>query len=258
MIYEAIKKGLPLLKEHEWETDKLHISDLGIDEGCPRQLWLRLHGAESRPLNIGEMLMFDAGQRIHDRMAEVLKLGGLDVIDTEQKIELDGITGRYDLKLRMENKVVIVDFKTARGKAFDYLIEPKASHVAQVQGYLTAENAYEGMIIYVDREGQNGIRVFNVCRNDEETYKNVKRVKEIAKGDIPPILKPIVEIVERKNFSTVYVKQPWQCDYCKYQDISCPGALPPEIRERQIAGRIKDDEFTPTDEKFEFVKGLIE
>jgi CRISPR/Cas system-associated exonuclease Cas4 (RecB family) len=258
-IYEAIESGIPKLKSHEWESGKLHMSDLGVPcDGCPRQLWLRLHGAEERPLHLGELLMFDAGQRIHDRMVEALEQGGLQVIDSEKQTSLDGITGRYDVKLRDNDKIIIVDFKTVRGAAFQYLTEPKLSHIAQVLGYTTAEDADGAAIIYIDREGQNGVRVFEIDRNDDEVYANITKLKEIASGDMPPILKPILEQVERKQFTTIYLKQPWNCDYCRYQDVSCDGALPPDLRIKEIAGRVKDGKYEPENDKYtEIVRRLF-
>jgi len=258
-IHEMLEKGIPKLKDHEWDKDKLHISDLGtVIDGCPRQLWLRLHGAKERPLHLGELLMFDAGQRIHDRMVEALKLGGCDVIDSEKETELDGLTGRYDIKIRDGKQIIIGDFKTVRGAAFGHLTEPKPSNVLQVLGYLKAENADKGMLIYIDREGQNGIRTFEIERCDEAIDEAVKTLKNIQNGDEPPILKPILDIVERKQFSTLYVKQPWNCNYCKYCDVSCQGALSYDLRANEIAGRIKDGEYEPENEKYtEIVKELL-
>ncbi|MDD5018071.1 MAG: hypothetical protein PHO15_08250 [Eubacteriales bacterium] len=258
-IYEAIESGIPLLKSHEWEQDRLHISDLGVPcDGCPRQLWLRLHGAKERPLRLGELLMFDAGQRIHDRMVQALELGGLQVIDSEKPVSLDGLTGRYDVKLCDGSRTIIADFKTVRGAAFQYLVEPKPSNIAQVLGYTTAEDADGAAIIYIDREGQNGVRVFEIDRNDEEVYANVAKLKEIASGEMPPILKPILEQVERKQFITIYLKQPWNCDYCRYQDVSCDGALPPDLRGKEIAGRVKDGKYEPENDKYTaIVEGLL-
>lgn len=259
-IYEAIEAGIPKLKSHDWESDKLHISDLGVVcDGCPRQLWLRLHDAKARPFRTGELLMFDAGQRIHDRMVEILKAGGVDVIDSEQATIIDGITGRYDVKIRVDGKIIIVDFKTVRGAAFQHLIEPKPSHIAQVLGYVTAEDADGATLIYIDREGQNGVAVFEIARDDDDVYANIAKLKAIASGDIPPILTPILERVERKQFTTIYVKQPWNCDYCRYQDEeSCAGALPPELRVKEIAGRVRDGKYEPENEKYtEIVEGLL-
>lgn len=263
-VYEAILRGLPMLRAHEWDDTKLHISDLGVMvDGCPRQLWLRLHRAEKRENHIGEILMFDTGQRIHDRMVEALRLGleGWRVVDAEKPVEWQGLTGRYDVKLESDDgKVVICDFKTMRGAAFGYLVEPKPSHVAQVLGYVAAENADSAAIIYVDREGQNGIRVFDIDRNDAEVLRLKEGLKAISESsEPPPILKPILERVERKQFDTIYVKQPWNCDYCRYQDISCDGALPPELREKQIAGRIKAGVYEPENDKYtEVVKELLD
>lgn len=258
-ICKALEKGIPLLKTTEWKNDRMHISDLGtVIDGCPRQLWLRLQGAEKRPNKLGEEMMFDAGNRIHDRMVAALTLGGLDVVDSERETSFMGMTGRYDVKLRDGKDIVIADFKTVRGAAFGYLNEPKPSHVAQVLGYVAAEDAARGMIIYVDREGQNGVRVFDLDRNDDEVIGMAEKLKEIAKGDKPPILQPVTKIEKRKAFDTVYLKMPWNCDYCRYIDISCDGALPKDMRDGGIAGRIRGGVYEPENEDVtDVVRGCL-
>lgn len=258
-VLTAIESGLQNLKIHEWDSKALHISDLGtVIDGCPRQLWLRLNGAKSRTLRLGELLMFDAGQRIHDRMVEALQLGGCSVIDSELETGYMGLTGRYDAKLDIHGHITIADFKTMRGAAFKHLPGPKPSHVAQVRGYLAAEDADAGLIIYIDREGQNGIRVFDVSRDDEEVDSMVMKLKAIQGDERPPVLKPLLDLIERKNFKTVYVRQPWNCDYCRYIDVSCLGALPYDLRKNEIAGRITDGEYIPENEQYtEIVRSLL-
>ncbi len=258
-IHAALEKGIPLLKTTEWQNDRMHISDLGtVIDGCPRQLWLRLRGAEKRPNKLGEEMMFDAGQRLHDRMVAALTLGGLDVVDSERETSFMGLTGRYDIKIRDGKDIVIADFKTTRGAAFKYLVEPKPSHVAQVRGYLAAEDAARGMIIYVDREGQNGVRVFDIERDDAEIVEMVNKLQAIAKGDKPPVLQPVTKVEERKTFSTVYVKMPWNCDYCRYIDISCEGALQKEQRDGGIAGRIKGGVYEAANDALtDIVRGCL-
>ena len=177
---QALDKALRHAPD-DWDDKALHISDLGtaIGEGCPRALWLRLNGATKKQATTGKLFMFYQGRRLHDLLAELIT-PHLDeewhIIKIEQPVSIHGLTGRYDYQ--MINKAgtkVIVDFKTIRGRAFNYLDGPKPAHVIQVQGYMAAEDAAYGIIWYVDREGQNASKQFIVERDDE-------RVKNCALG----------------------------------------------------------------------------
>ena len=264
-LIDVIDKGLRNQKDN-WEENKIHISDLAVslkDNKCPRQLWLRLKGAEKQQLTLGQMLMFDHGNRIHERLVDLIKHNlpnSWEVAGVEQKVELDGITGRYDLKLTGP-KEIIVDFKTLRGRAFQYMEGPKEAHVLQVQSYMMATNIDNGLILYVDREGQNQAVQFEVERNDEAVKNAIEFTKSIANSNVPPkILKPKLNIKKNKGPDSVYLNQPWQCDYCEYQDVSCPGALKPEYRNLGIVAKLADSlKMTKGNEALEeIVKNLLE
>ena len=234
------------------ERLEFHISDLGKaieGEGCLRQLYLRLTGAEQKEHGIGKLLMFSHGNKIHETINQLLRNTNFGIISTERacKFEVDGnvFYGRYDVKIKEDNnKLAIVDYKTIRGNAFNYLNEAKSSHIAQIRGYLMATNIDKGYIVYIDREGQNGFRLFPVFRNDEE-IKQLARKCIVAKEKIMDILEPKYLKKELKTKTNFYIKNPWQCSYCDYYGITCEGAISEEtnINNNEIIAEIKSDEL---------------
>jgi len=246
-----MEEGLRNQKD-DWGDDRLHISDLSVyleDGKCPRELWLRLNGYEKRELTAGQMLMFDHGHRIHERIVEILTKPLEErewvISKIEKPVEVLGIRGRADMVIKHEEGMeVVVDFKTLRGRAFQYLEQPKESHVLQVQAYMMGEGASKGVVFYLDREGQNAARQFVVDRDDETVSEAIKYAKSIQQMEnLPDELNPKVEIKKNKGPDSVYLKLPWQCDYCQYRDVSCEGALPKEYRELGVVGKTDGTNF---------------
>ncbi len=258
-LVNAMERGLKEVPD-DWDDFALHISDLGaaIDgEGCLRQVWYRINGYERREDTPGKLWMFKQGHRIHELVPELLDMpDGWYVAGIEEKTTVGGLTGGYDLSIFRTRKhspgtTVIVDFKTIRGAAFGYLNEPKKSHVAQLQGYLKAENADYGILLYIDREGSNGFLQFRVERDDEATKERCDVLERLPGTEKPPgILEPQIRLRANKNDQAIYVTQPWQCNYCDYCDVSCPGAVPANCRTDKVAGKVKvtaeEDEETET------------
>jgi hypothetical protein len=248
---QVLDAGLRAQKD-EWDDSKLHISDLAvaIGEKCPRQLWLRLQGAEKKPHTSGQLLMFDHGNRIHERLVEIIRVnlnGGWQIQAVEKRVELGVFTGRYDTRLwnSTEGWEIIVDFKSIRGRAFSYLEEAKPANVLQVQAYIMAADADGGLVFYVDREGQNQCKQFYVARDDERVSNAMVDAVRLAKGQDPGILEPKLVIGKNKGPDSVKLTMPWNCNYCDYLDVSCPGALKKKHRELGIVGYVVGGAFSP-------------
>lgn len=268
----AIRRGLESYEpEHEWRADKLHVSDLAVaiegDDGkCERQLWLRLAGVEPPAPTLGRVLMFDHGHRIHARMVELLDLGltgGWRIVEVEHPVTIghsSPVVGRLDVLLRGPcGQLVVLDFKTTRGRAFRYLDAPKPMHELQVQSYAFAVDAHAAVILYVDREGQNFIQQFNVERYDPRVKSAMGYAEGIRQWAIwyrvrkdahlreygPDYLPPKITVNENKGPDSVKLSLPWQCQYCDYLDGACPGALAPSLRFNGIVGHIHNDDFVP-------------
>lgn len=247
----------------DWGEQDLHVSDLAValpGEGCPRQLKLRLQGAERKPPTLGEQLMFDHGKGIHERVDAYIQRGlprDWHIIHVEQSITgllPHGIRGTIDnmIEHRPTKYRRVFDKKTVRGRAMSYVQQAaKPGNVIQVQGYEKALDL-DGDLLYIDREGQNGVAYHPVERDDAKVDWAIQRLVQIrTQKELPPILDPVLERSENKGPDSLKLKQPWNCDYCKYQDVSCPGALKPEHRDLGIVAKVKKPEeeltFTTND-----------
>lgn len=217
---------------HPWDPLKLHSSDLGVAIGelCPRQLWLRLRGAPRAADSNGKRLMFRKAGEIHKLLAGWMqeKLGESTdgdwiVVEVEELVENEG-TGRLDVLIsHRDGTRVVVDFKSMRGAAFRYLDGAKPSHVIQVQDYIRAKGAVYGLIVYTDREGQNGQRQYVVERNDTAVVAGWEVLKAVQASE-----KPAPKIPPKKGKTGKPDELPWQCEYCPYLGGACTGALVPD------------------------------
>lgn len=280
-LVKAYKRGLELVKtgkrhlniyyvnETERNDTVLHISDLGYAyDLCPRQLWLKLNSAERREKHYGEDIMFMRGDIIHIETAKILQYG-LDDYWTIKGIEVPvvlricsyPIVGRTDMILRgQKGEKIIVDFKTSRGGNFKYLDAegPGEEKKAQVRGYIGATAADYGILFFIDREGQNGIRQFYVERDNDRLRDDFAKIKKIKEKE-PEVLKPRLNVKINKGDNSIYLNHPWQCDYCDYLDVSCPGALPKEYRDIKgiVAKEDKEGNLYPYEEKYRPLIDLI-
>ncbi len=249
----AIVERSLLAEPDTWEESVIHATDLAVslpgDDGkCARQLWLRLRGAEKRERHRGELLMLDHGTQIHERILPLIEDGLPEswvIAGVEEAVEWMGVTGRYDLRLMSSEGSVIVDFKTVRGRAFQYMDGPRPANELQVQFYMLASGADAGVLLYIDREGQNYMRQYPVQPDDQAVVRAVEVARYIESSEIPPtILRPKLIINKNKGPDSVKLSMPWQCDYCDYLDLACDGALDPDYRVKGIIGHI-DGGFTP-------------
>lgn len=276
----AIERALRSVEDN-WGDDRLHVSDLAValplsERKCPRELVMRLLGFKKRPLTLGELLMFKHANDIHEEIVELLRIGledGWTVHHVEGVVTLPGgITGRFDILLRHPSgEQYIVDLKTVRGAAFRYMDGPRQSGVIQVGGYCYSVDVPEGILLYIDREGQNFVQQYPVYLDKEEvlgaitiatgyrTWAEEYRAKE--RTDLPPILPPKLQRNENKGPDSVKLGLPWQCQYCRYRDVSCPSALTPTERISGIIGHIHEDGLVMKPdcemlrEKVEFILG---
>jgi len=231
LFTQALQKGL----QRENKTrEYFYITDLGkAADGCLRGLWLDFQHVDKAEHGIGKLLMFDHGNRIHETINRYLFESGLfSTLEFEGQCNLEilgeDFHGRYDCMAVVDDEPIIIDYKTVRGAAFEHLIEPKTSHVAQVQAYLMALELRRGYVIYIDREGQNGWRIFEIGR-DDDNVKTLATKCIHARYNEPPILEPVFKKDELKTKTNYYVSCPWQCQYCDYYGVSCKGAMPKEL-----------------------------
>lgn len=255
-------------KVDDWGGDVIHMSDLAVaitepgDKKCSRQFWLRLKGEEKTPPGIGQMMMFDNGHGIHERLVAKLKKGlpegwTVAAVEGETGAKL-GIKGHFDVKLRgPKGQVVIVDFKTTRSNAFKFEDGlPKLANVYQIQGYGYEENADAMILLYVDRDGSNTPIQKVIERDDERVLASAEYIKKVAASPVPPEkMLPVINIKENKGPNSVVASLPWQCKYCDFYGISCSGPMLKDDSGK-VVGHINGGTFTPR-EGFEYLQDTI-
>ena len=273
-LTQAVEIGLQLADDNSRDNSVLHVTDLAVSigEGCPRQLWLKLKGADKKKLTAGQLLMFWHGKRIHVDLVDLLRAGlpaEWEIVGVEAPMVFDEIHGTADVVLKntLTHEIIVADFKTMRGRGFYFLNdEPKPAHKLQVQSYgygLDVTRQYDadgGMVLYVDREGQNAFQQFPVARDDnavKEAIIEAKLIRDMPKA--PDILNPVAK--QGKATKTkgipITVAMPWMCEYCDYINVSCPGALPYSFRNMGVVGHLDGGEFKPTQELTEAITNAI-
>lgn len=233
-----------------WNDAEVHPSDLwhtlppGPNAGCPRQLWLRTHGAERRPATPGQLLMLRFAHRIHEWLGAELELARTAaqvaqfyeghhnesfrhladwrLLGVEVTADDDGAEeGRLDALLEHpEEGRLVLDFKSMRGRAFQYLDGPKPGHVLQVQSYMRRKDARQGVLLYVDREGQNFMVQYGPLERDDAAVATAwAQARAIVALPTPP--PAIAPKAGRKGAP----EEPWVCTYCPHYKASCEGAV---------------------------------
>lgn len=276
-IRSALERGLDEA-EGEWDDSVLHASDLSValpngDGSCPIALRKRLRGEESQDPHLGMKIMFSHGQAIHDRFAELLEEGldsewevrGVEVDLTEELTEALGrpVTGRCDLILYnvVTKETVVLDWKTVRGKAMRWIRKEgvKPSHEMQVCTYAMALDAAWGVVVYVDREGQNGVEAFGVARDDGWVAAYVRAVDRLLDMDEDPEpidvgMGPQLSRRRNKGPDSLTLKQPWQASYCDMADCPCSEQVP---FEKKLVAYVDDGELEMKD-GYEELRPIVE
>jgi len=257
-----------------WDESALHVSDLPYTTGglCPHQLWLRLKGYKKKEDTCGELLMYRNGHIQEERAKELWKIG----LPKEWEIYAENIAlspesnipswinGEYDVLLRNKKteEHVIVDVKTVRGGKFRYLKEADPKNEIQLQGYMEALDVDNGILFYIDREGQNSCKQFQVERNTRAVMEGCDKLYSFSQLKEPPEKVEIcIKIKENKKFKSISLDYPWQCQWCKYLDISCDGAnsLPKKYRNinSKVIAHLKDSVLEMGEEYIE-LQAIVE
>lgn len=268
----VVRDGMDELLKNEWRTDYLHASDIGFtidpDDGgkCMRQFWLRHEEADRKEVGPGRQLMFEQGNHLEKKVMEYLHSGfrqhDVDIIAEQMNVSLglpEGVRGRLDFLICSDDSVAVVDIKSKRGGAFQHMDDgPKERNKMQVVVYSWAISKMMqfspdyGGILVVDREGQNFVRDFwfpitdSLIERAEDGFRRLEKVR--GSNTPPPRLDVDISTRENKNNHAIYVKQPWQCRYCDFHEVSCRGAMPSSMETNRVVGyyengevRFKDD-----------------
>lgn len=241
--------------DHEGPTLSPSRVKMAHPDSCARQLALSRDGAEKAKPHPGQQLMWENGHQIHALFWAALAAFPPEwarEIRFEEYVEreVDNPNGEDPILLRGFVDLMIlhdlglqgpewelVDGKTVRGAAFRYGEKdwPRETDALQVWLYdhiLDEEATTEdgttypvtgGEITYIDREGQNFLRCVDVDLDTgrDETREVLERAARIVTSDeMPPVLDPVL----KRGKVTV----PWNCLYCSWHEVSCPGAQVPQ------------------------------
>lgn len=199
--------------------------------------------------------MLSNGDLGHEGVANLLLYGlphaGYVVLSVEERVffEHNGerIGSRLDVLIQeiATGDKYVIDVKTKRGAAFKFLDEAKPSDEIQVQLYIAATDSVAGFLVYADREGQNGFRVFRVERDDSRPQKAVEILQQLRDGTLEPEY-PVLRVTVSKNKGddSIYLKDPWQMDWCDLKECRCSKAYGGRSPDGIVA-KVSGDEGDP-------------
>lgn len=233
----------------EWDETKVHSSDLGVifeggDTVCDRKLWLRINGHEKKPVPLGKKIMFDHGIRIQIRYSYIVALGLPDEWEVKDIFHIISEHAESDLVLTGPPGDMIIELKTARGRAFKFMDDARPRHKLQNQTYMKDYGTDLGRTLYIDREGQNKPVEFPVNRDDDLVDRARVKANSIAEQELQPEVIDYADVEIRENSTkdnSVKISLPWQCVHCPFYKHGCEGVLPEEAQKSGIVGRIDDD-----------------
>lgn len=255
--------------DHEsWDKSmKLWASDfgtvLGPDDGghCKLQFWLSCRNAPRKKNTPGELLMFKAGKLMEQWAGDTLKkwlpMHGWEVIGEEVRARTENLSGRMDFLLRhvATGKKRVLEVKTKRGAAFGHLKTAAVNNVMQCQFYIKAEDADDGVVLYLDREGQNFARAFKVERDDKTIQWAEEELVRIRDGEKPAPMAAKLTRTENKGPDSVYLELPWQVAWCKLKTCECKAAIGPmpkgivakiDKKKRVVTATEGNEKYLPT------------
>ena len=188
---------------------RYYPSEIG---GCLRKTWYSYK--DPKPIDTSLIRIFEAGNMLHEFVAEVIKSEKnpeIELLQTEMPVKLEHrdflISGRIDnlILVKIENKKVLVEVKSCK-----YLPrELKKEHEMQLQLYMHASKVYDGILLYVQKDNLQ-TKWFNISYNKEKITKILERFQSLhlslTENKIPE--------AEAKHDE----EMAWLCDRCPWQE----------------------------------------
>ena len=180
---------------------------------CDRRSWFRLRGVEPDvPKTADRVLQFsaDIGTACHriiqTNLKDLLQDRWLDVSkylnDDKYKCEIadDGLETRVSLEdppVRFsvdgllnwyDNKITLLEIKSAEFSTWNDLCDPKDEHIDQVKFYATLLNVNRAFVLYIDRQ-YGGLKCFEVAitaADKDKVWSKVNHVLKCVEHNIAP------------------------------------------------------------------------
>lgn len=200
----------------------LRLSQMGTP--CDRQFWYKVNAPE-----LGEDLppevrfKFIYGDLIEASVVLTLRLGGVDVRDTQREVELEGIVGHIDGII----DDAVIDIKSASTYAMSKFYDGIGPHNdpfgyrVQLYSYATALGLNKAAFIAVDKQHGRIVVDEHVVgdREQKEIREYLRARKEIAKSSTPPP-RSFSDVPDGKSGN---MKLGVQCSYCAFKKECWPG-----------------------------------
>ena len=181
---------------------------------CMRKVWYSFRNP--KPLDKELKKIFEAGNRLHEFVADVFKsdkVEEVDLVEKEVPFELNiddfTISGRIDnlIRVKIGNREALVEVKST--KDLRYMEEPSESHVMQLQLYLHARKITEGILLYLEKNTLKS-KTFHIKYDQNMLNQVIERFKllhqKLVKVQLPP---PEARLDEDKR---------WMCRSCQYAE----------------------------------------
>jgi hypothetical protein len=233
----------------EWESDKLHASEVG---SCARMQMLRLQGApkkvQANLTQANDAILFWVAYRLHYLTYEAMQWAGI-LVGFEVSL-FDGLwAGRADAIITpdVNDKADewLYDAKTTRPNAFKYTESfPKDQHCLQVATYgVKKTNISKAIIEYIDRGGSNppvecviDLERWHFAALDRMNVLEQYRVRALeGDGELPPLLEEVyvphyrkARGMDYKDLKSVTLECSWECGYCAFHHTFTDDATRPE------------------------------
>jgi hypothetical protein len=206
------------LKKHGvLREPKLYMSNVGKPL---RQLWYDLKGFKGDPLKPEDKLKFLYGDIIEEIFVHLAKEAGHDVQGIQQRIELDGVSGRIDGII----DGVLVDVKSCstfswrKFREGTLIKDDPFGYIAQLTGYKQALGIDRAAFIAIDKTLGN-ICVFEIPKENQHGFDvrdRIRKVREALGRDHEPERCYKDVPISKKDVSGNMVLGV-QCSYCPYK-----------------------------------------
>ena len=188
---------------------RYYPSEIG---GCIRKTWFSylIH----KPVDKDKLRIFEAGNRIHDFIVDVLKHeknNEIELLEVELPFKLNQddftISGRIDdiVLAKIQNKKALIEVKSTKFLPK----EPNSSHITQIQLYMHATKINHGIIVYVQKDNLQTVS-FAINYEKENAEEIISRFHglhyALKNKKIPPAE---AKLIKSKN---------WMCSFCEYKD----------------------------------------
>jgi len=254
-------------EDTEYFGSGLHCSSL---DSCLCQVVYRYFNFPRRKNTSAENMQLAIGKVVHKIAQDCLsKSNEFKVIGNEIKLNKflpNPIRGKLDTLAihKATGTTGIIDVKSVRPNAFKYGNLVKNSYKIQINTYrYGAERMIKKPIDWlaiwiIDRSGTNKsilsfVEKIQDSKLEEIFAKYIKAVKDYEeKKTMPDMVQQEISV----EFDLVKAKKSWECDWCKYERLSCPGY--PEILSSKgfiVVGKytLHDSRFIPH-KGFEMIK----